>query len=150
LAEPDLRALTALRRLRKIETDASRRDLGEAMTHENALAARDDAIRCELEQARRHSGEFDREAFAAWFERMRASRALLVEEMREAAARAATARLTLARRRVAETAAEEALANATAAQEAAVARREQMTLEDVARALKLATGGGPTRSGVLD
>ena len=145
MSDPDLGALTALRRLRKVETDAARRDLGEAVTQEIALAARDAAMGRELDEARRHSGDFDREAFAAWFGRMRGERARLADVMRDAAARTATARTALANRRVAETAADEALANALAARDAAVARREQVMLEDVARALKRAAGGGPTR-----
>jgi hypothetical protein len=72
----------------------------------------------------------------AWFGRMQAERARLADAMREAAAHTATARTTLANRRVAETAAEEALTRALAVQEAAAERREQVVLEDVARALK--------------
>ena len=40
----EIRALTALRRLRHLEADAARRDLGEALAAETALAARDAAI----------------------------------------------------------------------------------------------------------
>jgi hypothetical protein len=138
MPDPNLGALTALRRLRHVETDAARRDLGEALTQETALAARDAALVQELTEARQIAGEFDRETFAAWFARMRAERSRLTDAMREAEARTAAARATLAQRRVAETAAEEALAGALAAREATMARREQVILEDVARALKRA------------
>jgi hypothetical protein len=142
MSDPHLAALTALRRLRRVETDMARRDLGEAMAQETALAARDDAMVRELDEARRISGDFDREAFVAWFGRMRAERERLADAIREAEARAAAARTTLAQRRVAETAAEEALARAMAAVEADIARRDQLMLEDVARALKRAAGEG--------
>lgn len=136
MPDPDIGALTALRRLRRVESDAARRDLGEALTRETALAARDDAIGRELNEARGISGDFDREAFAAWFGRMRAERARLADAIREAAVRTGVARTELAQRRVAEMAAEEALAAAVAAREAEVAHREQVMLEDVARTLK--------------
>ena len=58
--------------------------------------------------------------------------------LQEAGALTAAARTTLAQRRVAETAAETALAAAISAQAAAMAQREQVMLEDVARALKRA------------
>ncbi len=136
MADPDLRSLSALRRLRHVETDAARRDLGLAMSEEAALAAREAALGRELDAARRVMGEFDREAFAAWFSRTRAERERLAGELRAAAARAAEARSLLANRRVAETAAEEALERAEALKQAAVAHREQLMLEDVARTLK--------------
>jgi hypothetical protein len=136
--DPNLGALTALRRLRRVETDAARRHLGEALARETALVARDDALRRELDEARGISGDFDREAFVAWFGRMLAERARLADRVRDAEAHAAAARTALARRRVAETAAGEALAVALAAKQAAVAHREQLILEDVARALRRA------------
>src|SRR5271156_2997759 len=71
--DPDLRTLTALRRLRRVETDEARRDLGVALAQETALAARDEAMRGELEAARQVSGDFDRDAFSAWWARMRKS-----------------------------------------------------------------------------
>jgi hypothetical protein len=135
-----LGALTALRRLRHAETEAARRVLGEALTREAELSARQSALGQELEAARQFSGDFDREAFAAWFGRARAERERLAAGMREAEAHTAAARTVLAQRRVAETAAEAALADALAALKAAAAHREQVMLEDVARALKRATG----------
>ena len=77
---------------------------------ETALAARDGAMVRELDEARRISGDFDREAFVAWFGRMRAERARLADAIREAEARTAAARTTLAHQRVAETAEENAVA----------------------------------------
>ena len=102
---PEMHTLTALCRVRRVETDEARRDLGEALAQETALAARDEAMRRELETARRVLGEFDREAFSAWWGRMRTERARLADAMRSAEARTATARTALANRRVAETAA---------------------------------------------
>lgn len=138
----ELGALTALRRLRQVETDAARRDLGEAVTREIALSARRDALAGDLENARQQSGDFDREVFAAWFHRMLGERARLADAIREAEALAAAARETLARRRVAETAVEEALAAVIAARDAAIAHRDQLMLEEVARALKQASRPG--------
>ena len=138
MPEPDQRALSALRRLRHAETEAARRDLGEALARETALAERHAALVGELDAARRISGDFDREAFVAWFGRMRAERERLAAAVHGAGALTAAARATLAQRRVAETAAETALATAKAAQATAVAQREQVILEDVARALKRA------------
>ena len=142
MPDPDLGALTALRRLRHVETDAARRDLGEALTRETSLSARQSVLGEELEAARQFSGEFDREAFAAWFGRVRTERERLAAAMREAEAHTAAARTTLSHRRVAETAAEAALSTARAAQAATVAQREQVMLEDVARALRRAAGHG--------
>jgi len=116
----------------------ARRGLGDAVILETALAARDDAMGRELDAAREIVGDFDREAFTAWFFRMRDERARLADAMHDAESRTAAARTILAQRRVAETAAEEALAGAVAAKEAASARRDQIMLEDVARALKRA------------
>lgn len=139
MSDPDLGALTALRRLRHVETDAARRDIGDALARETALAERDGAVRRELDAARQLTGDFDREAFIAWFRQKLTERAQLADATREAEANTAAARTTLARRRVAETAAEEALATAITAREAVVARREQVMLEDVSRALKRAS-----------
>jgi hypothetical protein len=136
MADPDPGALIALRRVRHAETDAARRDLGLAMAEEAAAAAREAAVRQELDAARRMAGEFDRETFAAWFSRARAEWERLATESRAAEARAAEARLVLARRRVAETAAEAAVARAEARKRADAAHREQLMLEDVARTLK--------------
>jgi hypothetical protein len=143
MPDPDLHALTALRRLRRAETDQARRELGEALGREMALAARSEAIRRELDAARQVEGDFDREAFSAWWERMRVERARLADAAQTAEARTAAARSMLANRRVAETAAEDALARELGAREAALARHEQAVLEDVARALK--AGQGPRR-----
>jgi hypothetical protein len=142
MPDHDLRALTALRRLRHAETDAARRDLGEAVAREITLADRHAVLVGELDAARQISGDFDREAFVAWFGRMRTKKAQLVDVMRDAAAQTVASQVTLAQRRVAETAAETALATAKAAQAAALAQREQVILEDVARALKRAAGPG--------
>jgi hypothetical protein len=138
MPDPDQRALSALRRLRHAETDAARRDLGEALARETALAERHAALVGELDAARRISGDFDREAFVAWFGRRRAERERLAAALQQAGALTAAARASLARRRGAETAAEAALAAAKAALATALAQREQVMLEDVARALKRA------------
>ena len=138
MPDPDLHALTALRRLRHAETDAARRDLGEAVARETALAERHAALVGKLDAARRISGDFDRDAFVVWFGRMLTQRTQIVDAMRDAAAQTAAAQVTLAQRRVAETAAETALATAKTAQATAVAQREQVMLEDAARALKRA------------
>ena len=139
MADPDPGALIALRRVRHAETDAARRDLGLAMAEEAAFAAREEALGQELDAARQLAGEFDRETFAAWFSRTRTEWERLAGESRAAMQRATEARLLLARRRVAETAADEALARAEALKRAAVAHREQLMLEDVARTLKQVT-----------
>jgi hypothetical protein len=136
MPDPDIGALTALRRLRHAETDSARRDLGAALTRETALATEESALAQELAEARQFSGDFDREAFAAWLGRVRAQRVRLADAIREAASHAETARTMLAHRRVAETTAETALADAVAAQQAMAAQREQVMLEDVARTLK--------------
>jgi hypothetical protein len=141
-AGSDLRAFTVLCRLRRVETDEARRDLGEALTQETELAARDEAIGREIGEARQIQGEFDRDAFSAWFGRMRAERARLADATLKAEARTAAARSELANRRVAQTAAEEALGTAVAARDADVARRDQLMLEDVARALRRAAETG--------
>ncbi len=138
MAEPRLRVLTALRRLRRVETDTARRELGEALAQEAGLAERDSAIEREVGAARQFTGDFDRQAFFAWWERMRTERARLANAIRVAAARTEAARATLARRRVAETAAEEALTRELNALAADDARREQIVLEDVARGLRRA------------
>jgi hypothetical protein len=136
MPDPDISALTALRRLRHAETDAARRDLGEALSRETAQADQDDALAREVAEARQLSGDFDRETFVAWLGRVRAERARLAGAMREAASYTEKMRTILGHRRLAETAAEGALATALAAQQAAAAQREQVMLEDTARALK--------------
>ena len=146
MPEPNVRALTALRRMRKIETDSARRGLAEALAAEVALAARDAAIAAEVETARQFTGDFDRQSFFHWLERMRTERTRLAEALRSAEARTAAARVALARRRVAETAAEQALDRAALSQAAEAARRDQVMLEDVARALKLAADMSPGSS----
>ena len=149
MPDPDLGALTALRRLRHVETEAARRDLGDTLTRETALAARNQALRQELDEARQHSGDFDRDAFISWFTQKLAERAGLADAVRDAEACTAAARTNLARRRVAETAAEEALAAAIVVREAAVAHREQVMLEDVSRALKRASARDPKPGNLL-
>ncbi len=131
----NLKVLNVVFRARKVETDTARRALGDASGHETALAAR------EMDAARGVPGDFDRDAFVAWFRRMRALRDQLAETMREAAARTETARTDLARRRLAETAAEEAVARAVAEHAAVAQHRDQVILEDVARALKRINDG---------
>ena len=121
-----------------METDKARRVLGEALAQEAALAQRDAAMRDELDTARRMTGDFDREAFSAWLARTRMERTHVADALKDAEASAAAARMVLANRRVAETSAEEALAHAVTARDAEVARRDQLMLEDVARALKRA------------
>jgi len=138
MSDGDLHALTSLCRLRRAETDAARRDLGEALAREIALSTRDQAMREELEAARQGAGDFDREAFTVWWARKRADRSEIAEAMRIAASQTAAARAVLATRRLAETAAGDALAKEITARDLTVARRDQAMLEDVARALKRA------------
>jgi hypothetical protein len=140
MTAPGVRSLTALRRLRHVETDEARRDLGEALAQETALAEREAAIGREIAQARKVSGEYDRNTFAAWLGRMSAERAHLAEAIRSAEARTAAGRTELASRRVAETSAEDALAEVVSAEAAEASRRDQLTLEDVSRALARAAG----------
>lgn len=138
MADANLRALASLRRLRHVETDEARRELSEALAQETALAEGDAAMRLELDAALRMTGYFDREAFAAWLSGMRSKRAKLADALRDADARTSAVRTALAHRRVAETAAEEVLARGVAALRAEEARRDQVTLEDVSRALRRA------------
>jgi hypothetical protein len=140
VSDPDLHALISLRRLRRAETDEARRDLAEALGWERELAERGEALRRDLDAGRHVSGDFDRDAFFAWWERMRCEREKQANVARVAEARTAAARECLANRRVAETAAEDALAREVAARAAALARHEQAVLEDVARALKAGQG----------
>ncbi len=142
MADPNLRALTALCRLRRMQTDTARRDLGDALAQEATLADADAALTGELDAARQVTGDFDRDAFAAWLVRMLAERGRLAGALRQAEARTAIARAALATQRVTETASEEALAREVAEREAVVQRREQLVLEDVARALKQAAEAG--------
>ena len=104
MSEANLRALTALHRLRRVETDAARRDLGEAFAWEADLAERHVAMRLEYETACRMTGDFDRDVFAAWLGRMRPEWAGMAEALRDAEARTLAARAALAHRRVAATA----------------------------------------------
>jgi hypothetical protein len=138
MPDRELHALTSLRRLRRIETDAARRDLGEALARETALSVREQALREEMESARLPAGDFDRETFSVWWERKRAERAEIADAMRMSASQTAAARAVLATRRLAETAADDALAKVMTGRDLTVARKEQATLEDVARALKRA------------
>jgi hypothetical protein len=138
MPDSNIRALTALRRLRKVETDAARSDLGETLAEETALAARDAAIEGEVEAARQLTGDFDRQGFFHWLARMRTERSQLATALLAAEVRIAAARLELAHRRVAETSAEQALAQAVLTREAEAAGRGQVMLEDVSRALRWA------------
>ncbi len=108
------------------------------MARETKLAASDAAMETELTAAREITGDFDRDAFSAWFERKVTERAGLAGTIRDAEARTLAARTELSNRRVAETAAKETLAREILALETATDRREQIMLEDVARALKRA------------
>jgi hypothetical protein len=134
MADAGLRTLIALRRLRHVETDEARGVLARALAEETTLAARDVAIGSALRDARAVSGDFDREGLAAFLGRMRDERVLLAEAMRQSEVRTVAARAMLANRRVAETVAEGALNRARSVLEAEAARRDQVMLEDVARA----------------
>jgi hypothetical protein len=138
MASAALRTLTSLRRLRHIETDEARRDLAEALAKETALAERAEAIDRQVASERAAPNDYDREALAAFLNRMRVERTRLTVALTLAEANTEAARTLLANRRVAETAAEEALAQVVAAQAAEAAHREQIMLEDVARALRSA------------
>ena len=138
MSDAKIRALKILCRLRQVETDEARRGLGETMARETALAANEAAMEGELKSAREVTGDFDRDAFSAWFERKVTERARLSGAIRDAEACTLTARSELSNRRVAETAAKETLAREILALETATERREQIMLEDVARALKRA------------
>ena len=131
-----IHALTALCRLRRIETDTARRALAEALAWETKLADQEQAITREMSEARLITGEYDRDGFAAWLARMRGERARLAAGSEAAQTRTARARAALAQSRVAENAAGEALAKARAAHAVEAERRDQVMLEDVARAIR--------------
>ncbi len=133
----NIRALTALRRLRHVETDGARQTLARALAEEVILAARDSDIAQDLGLARREEGPFDREIFSAWLERMRIERARIGSAIRNASSGTTAARGTLAATRLAETVADEALALAMTAHGSETARRDQTMLEDIARALQI-------------
>jgi hypothetical protein len=137
-----LRVLTALCRLRRVETDSARRDLSEALAGEIALAAREAVVQRQIEEALAVTGDFDRQAFALWFGRMRTEQTELGQAMQAADAQTRATRTALAHRRVAETAAETALGQEITARAAEVARREQVALEDAARASRWAANEG--------
>ena len=130
-----IHALTALCRLRRIETDTARRALAGALAWETKLTDQEQAIAREVSEARRVTGEYDRDGFAAWLARMRGERARLAAESEAAQTRTVRSRAALAQGRVAEQAAGEALARAHAAWAMEMARRDQVMLEDVARAI---------------
>ena len=94
------------------------------------------AVAREMSEARRVTGEYDRDGFAAWLARMRGERARLAAGSEAAQTRTARARAELAQSRVAENAAGEALAKARAAHAVEAERRDQVMLEDVARAIR--------------
>ena len=135
-----VQVLRALRRSRRIETDAARGALGEAMRREQAAAEQEAATIREMEAARRAAECFDADAFSRWFSGMIARRDHQAEAHRDAASHAAAARAALTARRLAETAAEEALARRVAEEDAVTARRDQVTLEEVARAIRQTRG----------
>lgn len=138
MADHDLRSLSSLHRLRRIETDAARRELSDTLAMETMLSEQDSALGEEMDGGRQLTGYFDRDAFFAWWARLMAERARLAAALNEARVTTAAIRENLAHRRVAETAAEEALAAAVAMREAETARRDQLMLEDVSRALSRA------------
>jgi hypothetical protein len=133
-----IRALAALRRLRRIETDAARRDLGEAIRRELTEVEREQAAIREMDAARRADGCFDADTFSRWYAGMVIRRDQLAGTRREATSHTADARAALTVRRLAERAAEDALARRVAEEEAVTARRDQATLEEVARAVRQA------------
>ena len=141
MAEPAPRALSVLRRARRVETDDARRALAEALARETALADRATAIEQAVRDARRQPDVFDREVFAAWLIRIRDDRETIAVARRAAEAGTEAARAALATRRLAETAAEEALDRAMALADAARSKRDQAELEDVARAIARTRGG---------
>lgn len=128
--------LTILRRLRRAETDVSRRELGDATAHEATALAHQMTLTRQINEAREFADDFDREAFAAWFGRALAELSRLANATHDAAARTAAARADLAARRMAETAAENALTAAMAERAAEMDKREQLESEDAARASK--------------
>ena len=143
MAEPAPRALSVLRRARRVETDDARRALAEALARETALTDRATAIEQAVHDARRQPDIFDREVFAAWLIRIRDDRETIAVARRAAEAGTEAARAALATRRLAETAAEEALDRAMALADAARSKREQAELEDVARAIARTRSGTP-------
>ena len=132
------RALIALCRLRRVRTDSARRDLAQAVARERAVVEREAGLTRAMDDARRIDDGFDREVYSRWFARMIAERQRMGEMRAEAAALTAAERAELARRRVAETAAEDAVARRMAEAELITARRDQATLEEIARAIRLA------------
>jgi hypothetical protein len=90
----------------------------------------------ELKAARLGAGDFDREAFSAWWARKRSEHGEIGSAIKLAAAQSAAARAVLATRRLAETAADDALAKEMTTRALTAAKSEQAMLEDVARALK--------------
>jgi len=132
----DERALKALTRLRHIETDEARRALAETLAEETALLDRDATLAAAAIAARTVAGEYDRDSFAAFLARVRTERETLAAALRATEARTAAARMALGSRRMAETTAAEALDRTVLERKAETARRDQLTLEDVARALR--------------
>ena len=135
MAEPALRALAVVCRLRHVETDAARRALADALADEAALDEADEAVQRRIAAERQFGGDFDHDAFAAWLGLMRARRDGLADASRAARARTEAARTALAARRMAETAAEESRAKAVAAVQEERARGDQAMLEEAARAI---------------
>lgn len=127
------RRLANLVRLRRLETDAARRDLAQALAEEGAILARDSALAAEVASVRAAGDVPDREILAAWLARRGAERADLAESLRVAAGRTAAVRAGLTGRRMAETAADEAFAAARAAAARLDQGRSQVGLEDAAR-----------------
>ena len=133
---PPPRALAALRRLRHLETDEARRALAEALTGETAIMEQEAAITREVTAARAITGAYDQQAYALWIARVATERTRFGHLLREAGERTADARAALAARRMAETAAEEALERAREARATEEAHRDQVMLEDISRSLR--------------
>ena len=135
MTDPVRRSLIALRRLRRVRTDEARRDLSEVLGSEAALLARDAALAEALENARRLTGDFDRDSLAAWRRRVTMERDSLAGALRDAAARTAAARDALAAQRAAETVTADVIARLAAESASESERRDQIVLEDTSRAL---------------
>ena len=127
------RRLANLVRLRRLETDAARRDLAQALAEEGAILARDSALAAEIARVRAAGEVPDREILAAWLARQSAERTRLAENLRVAEGRTAAVRAGLSGRRMAETAADEAFAAARAEAARVDQGRSQVGLEDAAR-----------------
>ena len=134
--DPRTRAMDALRRVRHIETDEARRDLADALAVEDALRVRDEGLVRAMAAARGVTGDFDREALAAFLTHSGRELAALADALRAAEARTAEVRAALTRRRRAEDAANDARDRIGAALAVEEARRDQVVLEEAARGVR--------------